>query len=171
MSSNPFLGEIQIYPYNFAPRDWQWCHGQLVAISQNSALFSLLGTQFGGDGRTTFGLPDLQGRSVVGAGNGAGLTPVSQAEKSGHETVAQVVAHSHTATLYGEKAAQDSNNPNGKLLAQADIYTTPTDQGNKAMSAESVTVASTGQTSVNIRNPYLGLNYCIAMEGIYPSRS
>ena len=171
MSVDPFLGEIQIYPYSFAPVRWQWCQGQMVTISENAALYSLLGTQFGGDGVTTFGLPDLRGRSVVGAGSGPGLTPIFQGQQGGHEVVSQVVSHSHTATLYGEKTGQDSNNPSGRLLAQENIYTTPTDtKENKAMSTESIEVSPKGDQYVNIRNPFLGLNYCIAMEGQYPQR-
>ena len=171
MAVEPFIGEIAIYAFNFAPRNWQKCEGQLINITDNPTLYSLLGTIYGGDGVTNFKLPDLRGRSIVGAGNGPGLQNINQGQYGGHESTAQVAAHSHTATLYGEKAAPDANNPADKLLGQSQIYTTPTStKANKPMSAESIDVQSTGQASVNIRNPFLGLLYCIAIDGQYPPR-
>ncbi len=172
MSADPLLGEIQIMPYNFAPRNWAYCDGQLIAISENSALFALLGTTYGGDGRTTFALPDLRGRTAVGVGTGPGLSPVRLGERGGAEHTSQVPAHTHTASLYAEKMAPDASNPDGKLLGAGSFYKSPSDgKDNKEMSDESIVVASAGQSTVSIRNPYLGLHYCIAMEGQFPSRN
>ena len=171
MSADPYVGDVQAIAYSYAPRGWMLCEGQILQIAQQQTLFSLLGTTFGGDGVTNLKLPDLRGRSIVGAGNGPGLQNINRGQYSGHEEINQVVAHSHTATLYGEKAAPDANNPADKLLGQSQIYTTPTStKTNKAMSAESIEVQSAGLPSVNIRNPFLGLLYCIAIEGLYPPR-
>ena len=171
MSADPYVGDVQAIAYSYAPRGWMLCEGQTLAISEQTTLYSLIGTTFGGDGRVNFKLPDLRGRSIVGAGNGPGLQPILRGQYAGHESTTQVATHSHTATLYGEKAAPDANNPADKLLGQSQIYTTPTStKTNKAMSAESIEVQSAGLPSVNIRNPFLGLLYCIAIEGLYPPR-
>ncbi|MEX1309383.1 MAG: tail fiber protein, partial [Candidatus Sulfomarinibacteraceae bacterium] len=103
--ASPFIGQIQLFGFNFPPRGWAFCEGQLLAISSNTALFSLLGTTFGGDGRTTFGLPDLRGRSAVGVGNGPGLSSVSWGQRSGAENVTLNVntlpSHTHSAAVTG----------------------------------------------------------------------
>ena len=121
MSSNPLIGEIMTVGFNFAPRSWALCQGQLLAVSSNTALFSLLGTEFGGDGRTTFALPDLRGRLMKGVGHGPGLTTVRQGQRGGHDsvtlTVAQLPPHNHTATLFAEDAGPTSGNPEGNMFA------------------------------------------------------
>ena len=182
---SPFLGQIQAFGFNFAPRGWAMCQGQLLSIAQNTALFSLLGTQFGGNGQTTFGLPDLQGRTMVGAGQGAGLSPVEIGQQGGSESVtltaAQMPIHTHvataTSTLVAEGLPGDGANPQGKLMAGLpNMYKVPDPTANLPLSAEAVTTAVTnapagGSSPVALRNPYLGVNMCIALQGIFPSRS
>ena len=139
--SEPFIGEIMMFGGNFPPRNWAFCDGQLLPIAQNTALFSLLGTTYGGDGRTTFALPDLRGRVPVGVGSGPGLTPVSWGQRSGTETntvtVNQLASHSH----------------------------------NLPAPANGPTPNTGGSQSINNMQPYLGLYYVIALQGIYPSRN
>ena len=182
---SPFLGQIQAFGFNFAPVGWATCQGQLLSIAQNTALFSLLGTQFGGNGQTTFGLPDLQGRTMVGAGQGAGLSPVEIGQQGGSESVtltaAQMPTHTHvataTSTLFAEGVPGNSANAQGKMFGGlTNLYVTPDPAQNKALSAEAVTTAVTnapagGSSPVGIHNPYLGVNMCIALQGIFPSRS
>ena len=181
----PFLGQIQAFGFNFAPRGWAMCQGQLLSIAQNTALFSLLGTQFGGNGQTTFGLPDLRGRCLVGMGQGPGLSPVDIGQVGGSESVtlttAQMPQHTHTATatstLSAEGVPGDSANPQGRMLGGIpNLYKTPDPAQNKALSDQALTTAVTnapagGSSPVDLRNPYLGINICIALEGIFPSRN
>lgn len=175
MPVEPYLGEIAIYPYNFAPQDWAYCDGSLLPIAQYSALFSLIGTTFGGNGTTNFALPDLRGRTPVGAGQGPGLSQIRLGLPGGVETINKVAAHTHTAELHGETALGNSRDPLGKMLAlpnqtSVNIFADPVPADNRKMAAESVIVQPAGDASVAIRNPYLGLNYCIALTGTYPSR-
>ncbi len=164
----PFLGQIMPVGFNFAPRGWALCEGQLLSISANTALFSLLGTTFGGDGRTTFGLPDLRGRSIVGVGNGPGLSPISWGEKAGAEnhtlTVAQMPSHSHNITV--NSAAGEESDPTGKHIAAHTDAFAENATGNLAAPSN-----TGGSQSFNIRNPFLGIYMCIATQGIYPSRN
>lgn len=166
--------------FNFAPRGWALCDGQLLPISQNSALFSLLGTTYGGDGRTNFGLPDLRGRTAVHVGNGPGLSPYRWGEKGGAERVTlnlnQIPSHAHT--LRCKDTNGTTSNPSGKFLAKApdstalpptstDLYA---DDSNGLMAPTSVTPNGGGQAHEN-RVPYLAVYHCIALTGIFPSRS
>ena len=172
----PFLGQIQAFGFNFAPRGWLTCSGQLLPIAQNTALFSLLGCTFGGDCRTTFALPDLRGRSIVHVGSGPGLDTINWGERGGAEdiviTVPHMPSHNHTATLHAETAIADTANPEGKMLAGAATYASPVPAQNKAMYQDSITVNNTGGTQpLNIRNPFLGVYVCIATQGIFPSRN
>jgi microcystin-dependent protein len=170
--AEPFLGQIALVPYNFAPIGWQFCQGQLLSIPQNTALFSLLGTTYGGDGIHTFALPDLRGRVPIGSGEGPGLSPVALGETGGAETytltIAQLPAHSHPLMASTLEAAVVS--PTGSVLgskARVPLYSGPGELTTMAP-------ASIGETGGNepylVRNPYLGLNYIIAMQGIFPSR-
>ena len=173
--SEPFVGEITLGGWNFAPRGWAFCHGQLLAIAQNSALFSLLGTTFGGDGRTTFSLPDTRGRCVVGAGQGPGLTDRRIGQKSGNETTTLTEANlpSHSHRVNATNAIGNLTGPGTDFLAKSEqtgqrIYHNgpPTQQMDPGM------IANTGgNTSFNNMQPYLVMNYVIALVGIYPSRS
>ena len=164
----PFLGQIQAFGFNFAPRGWARCDGQLLPISQNSALFSLLGTMYGGDGRTTFALPDLRSRSVVHTGNGPGLDNIQQGQKGGNYmealNVNNLPAHTHNVGV--NTAAGEEANPSGKYIANsADSFAEDADANLAAP-----TSAGGGQ-AFNIRNPFLGIEVCIALQGVYPSRN
>lgn len=166
--SNPFLGSIILFGGNFAPRGWAFCNGQLLAISQNTALFSLLGTTYGGNGQTTFALPDLRSRVPVHQGQGPGLSQYDLGQVGGVEAVTLIAtempphAHSQPAT----NAEQTTNRPNAALPARGGVYASESD--GSALHATS-TVGG-GQPHTNVQ-PYLTLNYIIALEGIYPSRN
>jgi len=164
----PFLGQIQAFGFNFAPRGWAMCEGQILPIAQNTALFSLLGTTFGGDGRTTFALPDLRGRSIVGMGNGPGLSNISWGERGGAEnhtlSVAQMPSHTHNIGV--NTAAGEEANPNGKHIAGITDGFAENANGNLA-----APTSQGGSQSFGIRSPFLGINVCIALQGIFPSRS
>ncbi|WP_430408847.1 phage tail protein [Kordia sp.] len=185
---NPFLAQIVMFGGNFAPRGWALCEGQLLSINANQALFSLLGTTYGGDGRTSFALPDLRGRSPIQQGRGPGLSDIKLGQRGGLETktltLLELPNHFHNAsTLKGSIGCNEddgeSNDPNGKNLGLIDPDTTLMFNG----SANTVTMAPnsvgiTGNTGssgssqpFNIRNPFLGINYIIAMQGTFPSRS
>lgn len=175
----PFIGQIQAFGFNFPPRNWAFCEGQLMAINQWQALFSLLGTTFGGDGRTTFGLPDLRGRSIVGIGAGAGLSNITWGQKSGAEslniTVQNLPSHSHTANVrLGTGLGNTATATNNKLGASAGSDTIYTSAGfsNDNLAAGTVEVSNTGgNIPIQSRNPYLGIYVSIALIGIFPSRS
>ncbi len=168
----PFIGQIQIFGFNFAPRGWALCDGQLLPISQYSALFSLLGTAFGGDGRTTFALPDLRGRVPVHVGNGPGLSPIRWGDKSGAESMTLTVVNlpSHSHALVGTNATADQAQPGGNALAQSSEDQYAAAAPGDAMRAGSVGSAG-GNQAFNIRNPFVGIYYSIALQGIYPSRN
>lgn len=172
--SEPFIGEIRMVGFNFAPRNWAACDGQLLPIAQNQALFSLLGTTFGGNGEATFALPDLRGRAPMHFGNGPGLTPHQMGEQSGTETVtllqSQMQAHGHTAyTVSGDGTEQS---PAGGLWAHEAGHETATyaGQSDAAMSASAITQAGASQPHEN-RQPLLAVNMVICLYGIFPSRN
>ena len=174
MPSEPFIGEIFMGGYNFAPRGYALCQGQLLSISQNTALFSLLGTTYGGNGQTTFALPDLRGRVPMGWGQGPGLSPNSLGQVSGTETVTllvtQMPAHNHLVNAVSEPG--DGSSPQGTFLANSGAL----DKEYKAtgtmvnMNANAVAPAGGSQPHSNMQ-PYLVLNIYIAIEGIFPSRN
>ncbi|MEL7063675.1 MAG: tail fiber protein [Bacteroidota bacterium] len=177
---DPFIGMIVQFGGNFAPRGWALCDGQLLPISQNSALFSILGTIYGGDGRTTFKLPDLRGRFPMHPGSGPGLTPRRLGQMGGVErhylNVTQLPAHSHGATgtikVFADGGNQDEASGHNFANAESDLYTTSA--ANALMTANNVdvTVGLTGgnQPVENIP-PFQCINYIIALQGTYPSRS
>jgi len=186
----PFLGQIQPFGFNFAPRDWAKCDGQIIAISSNTALFSLLGTTFGGDGRTTFGLPDLRGRSIVHIGNGPGLSPITWGERGGSEliqlTEANMPNHSHAlvngvanVSVYTTESNSTSSESDGGangLGTSGDMPEIYRDSPTTADKIAGVDISGTtnpsgGGQSFQSRNPFLGVNVCIAQQGIFPSRS
>ncbi len=168
----PFLGQIQAFGFNFAPRGWAFCNGQLLAIAQNTALFSLLGTQYGGDGRTTFGLPDLRGRSGLHYGQGPGLPnfAIGQSGGSGTTTLttANLPAHNHNFNL-GAKEEGNTDSPSGNYIAGdgTNAFGTSSD----IQMANNVTSYTGSNQPFSIQDPYLAINYCIALQGIFPSRN
>lgn len=166
----PFIGEIIMFGGNFAPRGWAFCNGQLLPISENTALFSILGTTYGGDGRTTFALPDFRGRAVVHAGRGPGLSDYDLGQKGGSETntltVNQLPAHQH---VINAKEEADAADPSGNYIAGTGLNAFGT-TADRTMNANSTANTGGGQ-SVNNVQPFLGLNYIIALQGTYPSRS
>jgi microcystin-dependent protein len=171
--ADPFIGQIAIVPYNFAPIGWTFCAGQLLPISQNTALFSLLGTNYGGNGLNTFGLPDLRGRFPLGAGSGPGLTPRLLGEMGGAEaytmTIAQLPAHAHP--LMAQSAEATLSSPNNALLAaKARVPLYAPGGPNVFMGAGSIG-STGGNQPYQVMPPYTTVNYIIALEGIYPSRS
>lgn len=184
MSTEPFIGEIKIFGFNFSPIGYDFCNGQSYSIAQNTALYSLIGTIYGGDGQVTFNLPNLQGRIPVGQGTGPGLPTYTVGENGGVKNVTlqtgNIPSHSHLAAgisvnIPVATGGGDTDLPNGAYLAQAqgDFYSSsPTSGSNYGA------VAMSGQTGLagsnlpfSVANPYLSLNYCIATEGIFPSRS
>lgn len=177
------MAEIRMFAGNFAPRYWMFCNAQILSIAQNTALFSLLGTTYGGNGSTTFGLPDFRGRIAVGTGQGNGLPFVDLGEISGTNTVTLNVqnlpSHNHSATMTVSvpvsNVGADSTTPGGAFLTdtQNDFYTSGAAPGlNLSGGNGSATVGITGSNyPVNIEQPYLGMNYIICSQGIYPSRN
>ena len=167
---DPFIAEIIMFGGNFAPRGWAFCDGQLLPISSNSALFSILGTTYGGDGRTTFALPDLRGRVSMHPGNGPGLSSRRLGEKGGTEhntlTTAQLPAHNHALAAKEEANAAD---PSGSFIAGTGSNAFGTTAG-VTMNAAAIGNTGGGQ-SVNNIQPYECVNYIIALVGVFPSRN
>jgi len=171
--SDPFIGEIRMFAGNFAPRGWAFCDGQLLAVSQNDALFSLFGTVYGGDGRTTFGLPELRGRIPIHAGSGPGLTTRRLGAKGGAETVTlttnQLAGHSHTLRASGDIAGSAS--PQDSLLAKStniDLYSG--DSPDVSLASSSIGNVGGSQDHANLM-PYLCVHFIVSLFGIYPSRN
>ncbi|NJN46234.1 MAG: phage tail protein [Candidatus Competibacteraceae bacterium] len=170
--SEPFVGEIRMFAGNFAPRGWAFCDGQLLAVSQNDALFSLLGTIYGGDGRTTFGLPDMRGRIPIHAGQGPGLSPRRLGAKAGAEnetlTVNQLPSHTHPLQASSEVAT--TPNPASEVLGETvtdRVYRADSTDAN--MASTSITNTGGSRSHTNLM-PFLCVNFIIALVGIYPSR-
>jgi len=159
----PFRGEIRMFGGNFAPRGWAFCDGQLLPINGNDALYSILGTTYGGDGRTSFGLPDLRGRVAVHSGDGPGLRRISLGEKGGAEStilrIGNMPYHDHEMSTFTAKLNPDGAGEDKNVFIQ----------GNGNGSGQ--TGNTGGSQEFSTRNPYQGVNYIIALEGVYPSRS
>jgi len=171
--SDPFIGEVQWFAGNFAPRGWAECDGQLLQISQHTALFSILGTTYGGDGRVTFALPDARGRVLIHEGQGPGLTPRRLGERGGAETVTlttnQIPNHSHT--LRASSGSATKSTPAGNVLASTGrtrLY--DSSDSNVDMDVTAITAAGGGQAHNNMQ-PYNTLTCIIALVGVYPSRN
>ncbi len=174
--ADPFVAEIRIWALNFAPRGWAFCDGTLLPIAQNTALFSLIGTTYGGDGRTSTALPDLRGRAPMGPGSGPGLTPRQPGEKSGVETVtltaAQLTQHTHTMRANSNPADLNAPTSNRSLARSSGGFAYQQDSTNNLVDLASEAVPNVGGNGAhNNMMPYLTLNFCIALIGIYPSRS
>ncbi len=181
---DPFLGQISIFGFNFAPVGWSFANGSIVPIAQNSALFALLGTQFGGDGQQNFQLPNLQGRLPLGMGNGAGLSPRVIGQVAGTENVTVLTnnlpAHNHASQLSvtTNKASTNTptagaylgnaNDPNGTAIPN--IYLSGSNPPLVNLNS-GVTSSTGGNQPIPVMNPFLVLNFCIALQGIFPSRN
>lgn len=165
---DPFIGEIRPFAFSFAPKGWAFCQGQLMPISQNTALFSLLGTYYGGDGKSNFALPDLQGSALVGTGQGPGLSQYSLGQAGGVPTVtlltSEMPVHNHTASYASSTA--DSTTPVNHALCHAPMYY-QTQPGSTQM--QPLQVFGGGFPHNNMQ-PYLAINFCIALQGVFPPR-
>lgn len=174
--SEPFVAEIRIFGFNFAPRGWATCDGQLMAISQNTALFSLLGTTYGGNGKTTFGLPNLQGAAPMQQGQGPGLTNRTLGESGGSQTVTLLSTEmpQHTHTLQGQGGPGNRSTPVGNSFARVESGTPYLPQSPAPplvpMSPQAVGAEGGNQPHNNMQ-PYLTVNFCIALQGVFPPRS
>lgn len=175
--AEPFIGQIMPVGFNFAPRGWATCDGQILSIAQNTALFSLLGTTYGGNGQTTFALPDLRGRVPIHQGQGPGLSPYTMGQSAGSEsstlTVNQMPQHTHSAAavLHASTLAANDSLPSGNYPSDGGAYQSAT---NTSMNAGAVTVTngiSGGSQPFSLVQPYLCINFVIALEGIFPSRN
>jgi microcystin-dependent protein len=189
-----FMGTILAFAFNYAPRGWQTCSGQLLSISQNSALFALLGTTYGGNGQSTFALPDLRGRSLVGMGQGPGLSNITQGEISGTETTtllvtnmpmhnhilvpAQVTATTAATALSGGTITNETDGGNNSFATGGAVPSIYSEPGGTANAIGGISTTISGSTSIaggsqpfSLRNPFMGINYCICIEGIFPSRN
>ena len=171
--ADPFVAEIRIFPFNFAPIGWAFCNGQILPISQNTALFSLLGTTYGGNGQSTFALPNLQGDVPLHPGQGPGLSLYDLGQSGGSETVtlleSEIPAHAHQLNCVngdGDQAVP-TNNTWGATPSGANPYITPSN-GNMSPLALGI---SGGNLPHNNMQPYLTLNFCIALQGVFPPRS
>ena len=171
--SEPFIGEIRMFGFNFAPRGWALCNGQQLAIQQNAALFSLLGTTYGGNGVSTFQLPNLQGRVPIHMGTGAGLSTQVPGEMSGSENTTLLVSNlpSHNHTLAVNSGAGTQASPSGTYLAESDRRDFQFASSSNATMAASAISSIGSNIPISIMQPYLVVNFCIALVGIFPSRN
>jgi microcystin-dependent protein len=180
--SEPFIGQIAIFAFGFAPRGWALCAGQLLPLAQNTALFSILGTSYGGDGKSTFALPNLRGRGAIGTGQGFGLSSYDVGDAGGAASVilspAELAGHSHPFTASATPATVQS--PNGAQLAEpsapgqpgtriAPFYSPTPSKATTALAQNSIAPAGGNQPHNNMQ-PYLALNFCIALQGVFPTR-
>jgi len=170
--ADPFVAEIRIFPFNFAPKGWAWCDGQLLPLSQNTALFSLLGTTYGGDGKSNFALPDLQGRTPMHPGQGPGLSLHDLGETGGSETVSllesEIPSHSHP--LKAEESDAQFLSPQGNFVAALNQMYIPGNSVNTFMAPEALAPAGGDQPHNNLQ-PYLTFYFCIALQGVFPPRT
>ena len=174
-----YIAQIIMFAGNFAPRSWAFCQGQLLSIAQNTALFSLLGTTYGGNGQTTFGLPDFRGRMPIGTGQGPGLPSIDLGQVAGSPSVTLLItnmpAHNHTATTTVGVTSLNasSEEPAGNIPAtQVNNFYAPANTANGSLGGVSTTVGIAGGSQpFDNHPPYLGMNFVICLEGIYPSRN
>lgn len=177
--SEPFLAEIRIFGFTFAPIGWAFCDGQIMSISQNTALFSLLGTTYGGNGQNNFALPNLQGNAAVHPGQGPGLSPYNLGQMGGETAVTltsgQMPSHGHALHADSTAALATGTSPAGAVLApphapaKSQLLYKPS--GAAAVMAPGAVGAAGGNQPHNNMQPYLALNFCIALQGIFPARS
>jgi microcystin-dependent protein len=178
--ASPFVAEITMFGFNFPPKGWAFCQGQLLPISQNTALFSLLGTMYGGDGKSTFGLPNLQDQTAVSFGQGAGLSQYFQGEEIGVSTVtlptSQMPTHNHSFNATTDRGNTTAASGNVTATGAAGSPQQPTvgkfyssNAPNQTMSFNELSITGSSQPHNNMQ-PYLALNFCIAMQGVFPPR-
>jgi microcystin-dependent protein len=170
--STPYLGQIQPFAFNFAPVGWAMCNGQLLPISQNTALFALVGTFYGGDGVTNFALPNLQSRVAIHQGQGPGLSPYSIGQVGGTENVTliqnQMPQHGHTVAASAAPAS--TARPGGAVMGHAGTDAYGSSPDGTTMNAQMIGTAGGNQPHTNVQ-PYLAVNFCIALQGVFPSRN
>ncbi|MDQ1708522.1 MAG: hypothetical protein QOJ88_1733 [Pyrinomonadaceae bacterium] len=171
--AEPFMSEIRIFSFNFAPKGWALCNGQLLPINQNQALFSLLGTTYGGNGQTNFALPNLQTKAPIHVGSGHTLGEVG-GEQAHTVSIAELPTHTHdlssNTAVTSATANASVNSPNGAYWANFGKTAYSTGQGDSAMSPQAITNVGGSQAHLNMQ-PFLVLNFCIALQGIFPSRN
>ena len=170
---DPFVAEIRIFPFNFSPKGWAFCDGQILPLSQNTALFSLLGTTYGGDGKSTFALPDLQGAAAMHPGQGPGLSLHDLGEVGGSDTVSLLESEmpSHSHSLVASQSDGVSTHPAGNLFAQGvGVQVWGTNPPNTSLHLSAIATAG-GSGPHNNMQPYLTLNFCIALQGVFPPRT
>jgi microcystin-dependent protein len=176
--ADPFVAEIRIFPFNFAPKGWAFCDGQLLPLSQNTALFSLLGTVYGGDGKSTFALPNLQGAVPMHPGGfndpGPGLSGHSLGEMSGSETVtlleSEIPAHTHIMMSGPTFLSADSNLPTSNSMGKSNNGKAYIASANLTTMADEALAVAGGDLPHNNMQPYLTLSFCIALQGVFPAR-
>jgi microcystin-dependent protein len=173
--ADPFVAEIRIFPFNFAPKGWAWCDGQLLPLSQNTALFSLLGTTYGGDGKSNFALPDLQGRAPMHPGQGPGLSLHDLGETGGSETVtlleSEIPTHTHAMRADAADPADVQAPSPAVVLARSTGGNAYTTSGGLVSLAASTLAPSGGDAPHNNMMPYLTFYFCIALQGVFPPRT
>jgi len=171
--ADPFVAEIRIFPFNFAPKGWAWCDGQLLPLSQNTALFSLLGTTYGGNGKSNFALPDLQGRAPMHPGQGPGLSLHDLGETGGSETVtlleSEIPAHGHAMSASTQVALE--NLPTAQNVAAGDGINLYAPASNLVAMAGQVLAPAGGDQPHNNLQPYLTFYFAIALQGVFPPRT
>lgn len=171
--ADPFVAEIRMFPFKFAPKGWAWCDGQLLPLSQNTALFSLLGTTYGGNGRSTFALPNLQGKAPMQAGQGPGLSPYHLGQTGGRETVSlresEMPSHGHALRAATQDNADVSNVSPSASFAASTEGTLYHDSADIQLSPQAATPTG-GSAPHNNMQPYLTVAFCISLQGLYPSR-
>lgn len=179
-ASDPFLGQMALFPYNFCPRGWTEASGQVMPIAENTALFSLLGTTYGGNGQTTFALPDLRGRVPIGQGQGSGLSNYDIGQVGGSENktlnVNEMPAHTHVATgrvkvTYGAGTQADPTRANFAVNTSNNFTTAATTNNMKADNVEVIVSPAGGNQPFSIVQPYLAMRWCISLQGVFPSRN
>jgi microcystin-dependent protein len=170
---DPFVAEIRIFPFNFAPKGWAWCDGQLMPLSQNTALFSLLGTTYGGDGKSNFALPDLQGRAPMHPGQGPGLSLHDLGETGGSDTVSllesEIPAHSHGISVSSQLGLE--NTTSSQLFAMGDGINLYGPANALVAMSDSALAPAGGDQPHNNLQPYLTFYFCIALQGVFPPRT
>jgi microcystin-dependent protein len=173
--ADPFVAEIRIFPFNFAPKGWAFCNGQILPLSQNTALFSLLGTTYGGDGKSTFALPDLQGAAPLHVGGnqpGPGLSVYDLGQSGGTDSVTLLTTETpvHTHSVAAQTIDQGDNRIPGPTLNLGNTQMYSTAAPNATLDPSAVSIVGSGQPHNNLM-PYLTLNFCIALQGVFPPRS